>query len=147
MEAIRSYFKPHLFITASLLVIVFVAPVWAQVAPPTVTSVSPVGVARGKTIQLTIEGINLKGADRILFSDPGLEGKVVSIAELDPERKEAMKGATRLPFEDIAIKYRVVVEVKTASKTLVGRHLFRVGTVLGTTNSGVIAVGDLPEVA
>lgn len=147
MELVRNLFKPHLLNFALLLVVGAVATARAQVAPPTVSSISPVGAERGRTIQFIIEGINLKEADRILFSDPGLEGKIVSVTELEPERKEAMKGATRLPFEDIAIKYRVVAEVKIAPKTAVGRQTFRVVTALGTTNSGVMAVGALPEVA
>lgn len=147
MEAVGNRSKLRHLVFALLLVSGSTAPAAAQVAPPSVTSVSPVGAERGKTIQFTIEGINLKGADRILFSDGGLEGKIVSVTELEPERKEAMKGATRLPFEDIAIKYRVVAEVKIAPKTPVGRQSFRIGTALGTTNSGVFAVGALPEVA
>ena len=121
--------------------------VTAQTAQPTLSSVSPVGAQRGKTVTLTIEGINLAGADHIFFSHPGLEGKIITIKNEGQEKREQPKGSTAPPIVDIAIKYRLTAEVKIAPDTPTGRHTFRLRTSMGTSNAGTIAVGNLPDVA
>jgi hypothetical protein len=44
----------------------------AQTAPPTLEKVSPTGAQRGTRATLTINGSNIAGATRIIFSEPGL---------------------------------------------------------------------------
>ena len=53
-----------------------------RTTPPTLTAVSPIGIARGTTVDLTVEGLNLGKASAIYFSEPGISGKILSVKEL-----------------------------------------------------------------
>src|ERR1700733_9091585 len=57
-------------------------PTGSRITPPTLNSVSPVGIARGTTIEMTMEGLNLAGASAIYFSEPGVTGRIVRVKEL-----------------------------------------------------------------
>ncbi|MDQ3652776.1 MAG: PPC domain-containing protein [Acidobacteriota bacterium] len=115
----------------------------AQIAPPTLASVTPVGIERGKKATLTIEGTNLRDADRVYFSHLGLKGKVVAVKDLGPEKRERSPGSTAPPIKDLANKHAVTVEVEVAHDTPVGRHSFRLGTPLGASTSRALAVSSL----
>ncbi|MBA2647965.1 MAG: PPC domain-containing protein [Pyrinomonadaceae bacterium] len=117
----------------------------AQTAAPSINSVSPVSVERGKTAALTITGINLGGADRVYFSHSGLTGKVVEVKDLGTEVREIPKGFTGTVIKDLAHKFSVTVEVKVAEDVPPGRQTFRLGTTLGASTSRAIAVGYLPQ--
>src|SRR5215470_16687518 len=137
--------RTRLLLLAMLAVIP--ARVYAQTAAPTINNITPVGGERGKTITLTIEGINLAGAQRLLFSQSGLTGRVVSVEDLGEEKRQLPKGSTAAPIKDVARRFRVVAEVRIMPETPPGRHTFRLATSLGTTNSVPLAVGALPEIA
>ena len=55
--------------------------VGAQIPQPYLTTVSPPGGTRGRTVTVTIEGVNLSGASAVIFDRPGLSGKIVLNAE------------------------------------------------------------------
>jgi hypothetical protein len=47
-------------------------PTGNRTTPPTIDSVSPRGVPRGATTELTVEGFNLANASAVFFSEPGV---------------------------------------------------------------------------
>jgi hypothetical protein len=53
-----------------LLTLGSVLPLGAQVPHPYLTTISPVGGSRGKTVTVMLEGVNLSGASAILFDKP-----------------------------------------------------------------------------
>ncbi|HVG39276.1 MAG TPA: PPC domain-containing protein [Pyrinomonadaceae bacterium] len=119
----------------------------AQMAPATISNITPAGGERSRFVTLTIDGINLGGADRILFSDAHLTGKVVSVEDLGVEKRVIPKGSLSAPIKDVANVFRVVAEVRIAPQTPPGRYTFRLSSALGTTNSMAFGVGALPEIA
>ena len=56
-------------------------PTGNRITPPTIRDVAPLGVSRGTTVELTIEGFNLAKASAIYFSDPGIKGRIVRVKE------------------------------------------------------------------
>src|SRR5215470_14779321 len=113
-----------------LLAVLAVIParLYAQTAAPTISNITPVGGERGKTITLTIEGINLAGAHRLVFGHAGLAGRVVSVEDLGEEKRQLPKGSTAAPIKDVARRCRVVAEVRITPETPPGRHTFRLVT-------------------
>ena len=56
---------------ATLCVAQHVVDAGKRITPPTIRAVSPQGVSRGATVEMTIEGFNLARASAIYFSQPG----------------------------------------------------------------------------
>src|SRR3981081_459007 len=48
------------------------SPSGTRITPPTISVVSPQGVARGATVEMTIEGFNLARASAIHFGQPAI---------------------------------------------------------------------------
>jgi hypothetical protein len=48
-------------------------PTGNRTTPPTINSVSPLGVPRGGTVELTVDGLNLAKASAVFFSQAGLK--------------------------------------------------------------------------
>ena len=71
-------------------------PTGDRTTPPTLNSVSPVGIARGTTVELTVEGLNLAKASAIYFSEPGVAGKILRVKEL-PDLPENRLGSNGTP--------------------------------------------------
>src|SRR5687768_11011211 len=61
-----------------------------RTTPPVISSVAPKGIPRGITSALTIDGLNLTDATAIHFSQPGIQGRVLSVTEL-PDRPETVR--------------------------------------------------------
>src|SRR6202171_3604130 len=57
-------------------------PTGNRTTPPTLNAVNPVGIARGTTVEITVEGLNLARASAIYFSEPGVTGKILRVKEL-----------------------------------------------------------------
>jgi len=72
-------------------------PTGNRTTPPTIEEVSPLGVARGTTSSITVKGFNLAGASGVTFSEPGIEGRIVSIKELPEEPEPVRLGSGGLP--------------------------------------------------
>jgi hypothetical protein len=70
----------------------------SRITPPTLNSVAPIGIARGTTVEMTMEGFNLAHASAIYFSEPGVTGRIVRVKEL-PDLPDIRLGSngTRRP--------------------------------------------------
>src|SRR5262245_36129729 len=74
----------------------------AQTAPPTLEGVDPMGAARGTHATLVIQGTNIAGATRLIFSEPGFSTSITGIKEIPIEKTPMPKGVVRTdaPIED-----------------------------------------------
>ncbi len=120
----------------------------AQTAPPTLEKVSPTGAQRGTRVTVTIEGTNIGGATRLIFSAPGFSATIAGIKEMPIEKREMRKGVVRTdaPIDDKARKYEVTAVVTIAADVPHAVHAFRLYTPLGVSNLLRFAVSALPEV-
>lgn len=121
----------------------------AQTAPPTLQRVSPTGAQRGTEVAVTVEGTNISGATRFIFSEPGFSTRITGVKEVPDEKPVMAKGVVRTdaPIEDGARKYEVSAEVTIAPTVPHGVHAFRVETPLGVSNLLRFAVSSLVEIA
>lgn len=119
----------------------------AQTAPPTLERVSPTGAQRGTRVTIEIQGSNIAGATRLIFSEPGLSASVTAIKEVPIEKPVMAKGVVRTdaPIDDKAKKYALTAAVTIAADVPHGVHAFRVSTPLGVSNLLRFAVSALPE--
>jgi hypothetical protein len=122
---------------------------FAQTAPPTLEKVSPTGAERGTRVTLQIQGTNIAGATRLVFSETGFSSSITAIKELPIEKPEMAKGVVRTdaPIDDKARQYDVTAVVTIAADVPHGVHAFRLFTPLGVSNLLRFAVSALPEVA
>ena len=58
------------------------SPTGTRITPPTIRAIAPLGIARGTTAEMTVEGFNLADASAIYFSEPGITGHIQGIKEL-----------------------------------------------------------------
>src|SRR5438067_7231661 len=121
----------------------------SQTAPPTLEDVKPSGAERGTRITLAIEGTNIAGATRIIFSEPGFSSEITDVKEVPIEKPEMPKGVVRTdaPIDDKAKKYAVTAVVTIRPDVPHGVHAFRLDTPLGVSNLLRFAVSSLPETA
>lgn len=121
----------------------------AQTAPPTLQKVSPTGAQRGTRVTMTVEGTNIGGATRFIFSEPGFSTTITSVKEVPIEKPAMAKGVVRTdaPIEDRAKKYEITAEVTIAPTVPHAVHAFRVETPLGVSNLLRFAVSSLVEIA
>lgn len=123
-----------------------------RITPPTLRDISQRGIARGTTAELTVEGFNLAGAKRILFSDPAVKGRIVRVKEL-PDLNEVRLGsngtASTVDLGPLPPRNQVTVELEVEAEAAVGPVSFRVETPLGTTPEGTLLVepyfGESPD--
>ncbi len=130
-----------------LLALAATAPATAQTAPPTLENVSPTGAQRGARVTVEIQGTNLSGATRLVFSEPGFSSSISAIKEMPIEPPVMAKGVVRTdaPIDDKAKKYAVTALVTIAAEVPHGVHAFRLYTPLGVSNLLRFAVSSLPE--
>ena len=121
----------------------------AQTAPPTLQKVSPTGAQRGTRVTVTVEGTNIGGATRFIFSEPGFSTTITAVKEVPIEKPVMAKGVVRTdaPIEDRAKKYEVTADVTIAPNVPHAVHAFRVETPLGVSNLLRFAVSSLRETA
>lgn len=114
-----------------------------RTTPPTIARVSPLGVARGMTIEMEVEGFNLAKASAIYFSEKGITGKILRIKEL-PDQAElrlgANGGASSIELGQIPARNQVSVEIDVSTEAKVGPVNFRLLTPLGTSPVGTFLV-------
>jgi len=113
--------------------------------PPTVTTVAPTGVVRGKSATIQIEGSRLEGTSRILFSDTAVTGRIIAVKEVPQEEEKRTGTNSSVDLGDRPPKIQVTVEVSAAERAQPGVVRFRLLTPLGTTNTGVLAVSPFDE--
>ena len=118
-------------------------PTGNRTTPPTLNSVSPVGVARGTTVEMTVEGLNLAKSSAIYFSEPGITGKILRVKEL-PDLPENRLGSNGTPstvdLGPLPPRNQVTVEVEVSVDAEIGPVRFRLLTPLGTTPEGEFLV-------
>jgi hypothetical protein len=121
----------------------------AQTAPPTLQKVSPTGAQRGTRVSVTVEGTNIGGARRFIFSEPGFSTTITAVKEVPIEKPVMAKGVVRTdaPIEDRAKKFEVTADVIIAANVPHAVHAFRVETPLGVSNLLRFAVSSLAEIA
>ncbi len=137
---------PGLLVLAALLVC---PDLFAQTAPPTLQKVSPTGAQRGTRVAVTVEGTNIAGATRFIFSEPGFTVSNIAIKEVPVEKPMTVKGVIRTdaPIDDKAKKYAVTADVTIAPGVPHAVHAFRLETPLGVSNLLRFAVSSLVEIA
>jgi hypothetical protein len=118
-------------------------PTGNRTTPPTLESVSPLGIARGTTVELTLEGLNLAKASAIYFSEPGVKGKILRVKEL-PDLPENRLGSNGTPstvdLGPLPPRNQVTVEVEVSEDAAIGAVRFRLQTPLGTSPDGSFVV-------
>lgn len=114
-----------------------------RTTPPTLDSVSPLGLARGTTTELTLEGLNLARTSAIYFSEPGVTGKILRVKEL-PDGSDLRLGANGTPstvdLGPLPPRNQVTVEVDVAATAEIGPVAFRLQTPLGTSPAGRVLI-------
>src|SRR5262245_37313367 len=71
-------------------------PTGPRITPPTITVVAPRGIARGTTVEMTVEGLNLAKAHAVYFDKPGIKGRIIRIKEL-PDLPDIRLGSNGTP--------------------------------------------------
>jgi hypothetical protein len=119
----------------------------AQTTPPTVNFTSPAGMQRGTSGIFLIEGTGLTGASEIVFSEPGLTGKILDVGEVPQSRLalETKVAVVAKPYFDDPVKMQARVEIKAESWMAAGTHQFRMITPRGSSTPGRIVVSTFPE--
>ncbi|MCS7025569.1 MAG: hypothetical protein NZV14_12285 [Bryobacteraceae bacterium] len=127
-------------------------PTGSRITPPTLMSVSPLGVARGATVEMTIEGFNLAKASAIYFSEPGIKARILRIKEL-PDLPEVRLGSagtqSTIDLGPLPPRNQVTLELEVAPDAEVGVVKFRLLTPLGTSPEGRFLIepyyGESPD--
>ncbi|HXJ92420.1 MAG TPA: PPC domain-containing protein [Terriglobia bacterium] len=141
--------KIRLLIALSSLALVFSVPLRAEepIIPPTIDKVWPAGMERGTTVTFTLDGRNLADAKDVIFDAPGISGKVTDITDV-PEKISGPRAGVDLGAQvPLGKKQTAKLEVTVAKDVEPGIHEFRIQTPLGTSNTAVLAIGSLPEIA
>jgi hypothetical protein len=111
-------------------------PTGSRITPPTLNSVSPIGVARGTTVEMTMEGFNLAHASAVYFSEPGVTGRIVRVKELPdlPDIRLGSNGtASTVDVGPLPPRNQVTIEVDVSPEAQIGPVSFRLLTPLGTS--------------
>ncbi len=123
-----------------------------RMTPPTIRQVAPLGVSRGTSVEMTVEGFNLAGATHVFFSEPGLKAKVLRVKELPdlPDiRLGSNGGVSTIDVGPLPPRHQITMEVEASADADIGPASFRVQTPLGTTPVGTILVepyyGESPD--
>ncbi len=99
-------------------------PAGNRTTPPTLSSVSPHGAARGATTELTVEGLNLAHASAIYFSEPGVTGRILRVKELPdlPDIRLGANGtASSIELGPLPPRNQVTLEIEVAPDAEIGR--------------------------
>src|SRR5580704_958388 len=130
-----------ILVFASLATAVFAqkmtdSPTGERITPPTINAVSPQGVSRGATIEMTIEGLNLAKASAIYFSQPGIKARIVRIKEL-PDLPDIRLGSNGTPstidLGPLPPRNQVTVELDVSPEAEIGPVGLRLITPLGAS--------------
>ena len=114
-------------------------PTGNRTTPPTINSVSPRGVPRGTTTELTVEGLNLAKASAVFFSEPGIQARILRIKELPdgPDvRLGSNGGISTVDLGPLPPRNEVTLELDISPDADIGPVDFRLQTPLGTSPEG-----------
>src|SRR5580658_2981984 len=115
------------------------SPTGNRTTPPTISSVSPRGVPRGATTELTIEGLNLAKASAVFFSQPGVKARILRIKELPDQadvRLGSNGGISTVDLGPLPPRNEVTLELDISPDADIGPVDFRLQTPLGTSPEG-----------
>jgi len=128
------------------------SPSGSRHTPPTISNVSPRGLTRGTTVELTVEGLNLAKASAIYFSEPGIKGRILNVKELPdlPDVRFGSNGTvSTVDLGPLPARNQVTVELDVPAETPIGPVDFRLLTPLGTTLTSRVIVepfyGESPD--
>ncbi len=141
-----------LILTATAAIAADLHPTGNRTTPPTLNSVAPQGVARGTSVEMTVEGLNLARASAIYFSEPGVTGHILRVKEL-PDLPDIRLGSNGTPSTvdvgPLPPRNQVTVEVEVDPEAEIGPVSFRLLTPLGTTPEGRFLIepyyGEAPD--
>jgi hypothetical protein len=127
-------------------------PTGPRMTPPTLNVVTPLGISRGTTTELTLEGLNLAGASAVYFSEPGTKGRILRVKEL-PDLPDVRLGSNGTPSTidvgPLPPRNQVTVEVTVDPEANIGPVRFRLLTPLGTSPEGAFLIepyfGEVPD--
>jgi hypothetical protein len=127
-------FAPLLLVAASTE-----HPTGSRITPPTLNAVSPAGVSRGATVEVTVEGLNLARASAVYFSDPAVKGRIIRVKEL-PDLSDVRLGSngtlSTVDLGPLPPRNQVTMEVDVSPEANIGPVSFRLLTPLGTSPEG-----------
>ncbi len=110
-----------------------------RTTPPTLDTVAPLGMSRGTTAEMTVEGLNLARASAIYFSEAGVTGRILRVKEL-PDGSDVRLGSAGTPSSidlgPLPSRNQVTVEVEISPEAEIGPVTFRLLTPLGTSPEG-----------
>jgi hypothetical protein len=111
-------------------------PTGNRTTPPTINEVAPVGVPRGGTVEMTVEGLNLAGASQVYFGEPGIKAKIVRIKEL-PDLPDIRLGAngtvSSVDLGPLPPRNQITLELDISPDAPIGPVGLRIQTPLGTS--------------
>src|SRR5579859_2138029 len=111
-------------------------PTGNRTTPPTINSVTPLGLARGATIEMNVDGLNLARTSAVYFSEPGIKARIVRIKEL-PDLPDIRLGSNGTPstvdLGPLPPRNQVTVELDVSPEAEVGSVGLRLITPLGAS--------------
>jgi len=111
-------------------------PTGNRTTPPTINSISPLGVARGATVEMNVEGLNLAKTSAVYFSEPGVKARILRIKEL-PDLPDIRLGSNGTPstvdLGPLPPRNQVTLELEVSPNAPVGIVGLRLQTPLGTS--------------
>ncbi len=127
-------------------------PTGNRTTPPTINSVSPLGVARGATVEMNVEGLNLAKTSAVYFSEPGIKARILHIKEL-PDLPDIRLGSagtvSTVDLGPLPPRNQVTLELEISPEVAIGTVAMRLQTPLGTTPVARFAVepyyGESPD--
>src|SRR5882672_10166390 len=112
------------------------SPSGKRITPPTISSVSPLGVSRGATVEMAVEGFNLARASAVYFSQPGIKAQIVRIKEL-PDLADIRLGSngtrSTVDLGPLPPRNQVTLELDVSPDAEVGPVGLRLITPLGAS--------------
>ncbi len=127
-------------------------PTGNRTTPPTINSVTPLGVARGATVEMNVEGLNLAKTSAVYFSEPGIQARILRIKEL-PDLPDIRLGSagtvSTVDLGPLPPRNQVTLELDVSPEVPIGTVAIRLQTPLGTTPVARFAVepyyGESPD--
>ena len=104
--------------------------VFGQITPPTVSFTSPPGLQQGTSRTFLVEGTDLEGAFALVFSEPGMSGKILEVAPVSQSRLalETKVVVVARPYFQDPLKMQAKVEFAAENWVAPGTHQFRIIT-------------------
>src|SRR5579872_4319876 len=127
-------------------------PTGNRTTPPTINSVSPMGVARGATVEMNVEGLNLAKTSTVYFSEAGIKARILRIKEL-PDLSDVRLGSngtvSTVDLGPLPPRNQVTLELEVSPDAPVGTVGMRLQTPLGTSPVARFAIepyyGESPD--